>query len=143
MTAVKKVKTKMTKELLESYRKLKAEIPLLEAELSEMLHTNAGIGQDTVMDYKTGYPKALNITGFDQKLYDRRKHALSVKLAKVKAVEDWIDAIEDGQTRIIFRLYYIDGMSWARIAEKTGHKNSPDYPRLYIRDKYLREQGIV
>ena len=133
---------KVTRDLLDSYRRIKSELPMLEQELADMQTGDRGIATDIAMDYKTGQPRPIKLTGFDQVLYERRKTIISNKRAKIKAVEDWINNIEDGQTRIIFRLYYIDGMSWHRIASKTGNKFSPDYPRLYIRDKYLKDCGM-
>ena len=40
-------------------------------------------------------------------------------------------------------MFYIEGMTWDRIAAKIGYSNSPDYPRLMIRDKYLKEHNIL
>ena len=133
---------RITKKLLRSYRKLKREIPLLEQELEYMKQGDNGFGNSVILDYRTGEPRPQSVVGFDQKKYDRRDADLEKKKAKVKAVEDWIQAIEDGQTRVVFRMYYIDGMSWEKIAVKIGYAGNPDYPRLCIRDKYLKEQGV-
>ena len=133
---------KITKRLLEDYKKLKREIPILEAELQEMITTEAGIGNDTIFDYRDGYPKPQSVVGFNWPLYESRKRVLERKKDKIKAVEQWIDAIEDGQTRCVFRMRYIDEMNWVKIAAKTGYRGNHDYPRLYIRDKYLIESGI-
>ena len=66
------------------------------------------------------------------------------KKAKARAVEEWINDIEDGQIRCVFRMYYIDGMSWLKIADKIkaigDHRE--DYPRKCIRDAYLTKVGI-
>jgi len=133
---------KITKRILEDYKKLKREIPILEAELQEMITTEAGMGNDTIFDYRDGYPKPQSVIGFNWPLYENRKKVLERKKEKRKAVEKWIDAIEDGQTRCVFRMRYIDDMNWVKIAAKTGYKGNHDYPRLYIRDKYLKESGI-
>ncbi len=133
---------KITKRLLEDYKKLKREIPILEAELQEMITTEAGIGNDTIFDYRDGYPKPQSVVGFNWPLYKNRKKVLERKKEKRKAVEQWINAIEDGQTRCVFRMRYIDDMNWVKIAAKTGYRGNHDYPRLYIRDKYLKESGI-
>lgn len=101
-----------------------------------------GFGNSTVYDYRDGYPKPQSVVGFDWDLYEHREKALTVKKAKVQAAEKWINAIEDGQTRCVFKMYYTDGMKWERIATKTGYSKSPDYPRLMIRDKYLKECDI-
>ncbi len=133
---------KITRRLLNNYRKYKMEIPLLEYELDEFWMTDKGMGNSTILDYRTGFPRPQSVVGFDMALYRRRKGALQRKKEQVEAVEKWIDAIEDGQTRCVFRMFYIDGMSWAKIAQRTGYSKSPDYPRLHIRDAYLKNQGI-
>lgn len=133
---------KITRKLLDSYRKMKREIPILAAELAEMKQGDNGLGNSTILDYRTGEPRPQSVVGFDQELYDRRQKILDEKKAKFKAVEKWINAIEDGQTRCVFKMFYLDGMTWEKIAAKTGYSNSPDYPRLMIRDRYLKEQGI-
>lgn len=133
---------KITKKLLEDYRKLKREIPILEAELQEMVTTEAGMGNDTIFDYRDGYPKPQSVVGFNWPLYENRKRVLERKKEKIKTVEQWINVIEDGQTRCVFRMRYLEGMNWVKIAAKTGYRGNHDYPRLYIRDKYLKESGI-
>lgn len=134
---------KITKKLLDDYRKMKREIPLLELELKNMVQGDNGFNNSTIFDYRDGYPKPQSVVGFDWPLYEHRKKVLSGKKNKVKAVETWINAIEDGQSRCVFRMFYIEGMKWEIIASKTGYSNSPDYPRLMIRDKFLKELGIA
>lgn len=48
---------KVTKKMLEEYRKTKADIPILQAELENMRQGEAGIGTSVIMDYKKGYPR--------------------------------------------------------------------------------------
>ena len=67
---------KVTREMLDRYRKLKQEIPVLELELLMMKNTEAGLGNDTIFDYQTGYPRPQSVVGFDQKKYDRREKIL-------------------------------------------------------------------
>lgn len=133
---------KITRKLLDEYRKLKRQIPALEYELKEMWDTDKGIGNSTVFDYQTGYPRPQSVVGFDQEKYNRRKEALSKKKEKVRIVEKWIDAIEDGQVRCVFRMFYINNMTWEKIAVKIGYAGNPDYPRLHIRDDYLKKMKI-
>lgn len=134
---------KITRKLLDDYRRLKREIPILELELVEMLQGDNGFDNSTIFDYRTGEARPQSVVGFDWKLREYREKVLDGKKNKVKAVEKWIEAIEDGQTRCVFRMFYINGMTWERIAVKTGYSNSPDYPRLYIRDKYLKDMNIA
>ena len=101
---------------MDNYRKEKREISVLEMELLEMQKSDNG--------------------------YERRRKIIENKKKKLRAVEKWIDNIEEGETRCVFRMYYIDGMTWEKIASRIGYAASPDYPRLYIRDKYLRKNKI-
>ena len=98
---------KVTRDMLDRYRKLKQEIPVLELELLMMKNTEAGLGNDTI-----------------------------------KAMDQWIDDIKDGQTRCVFRMFYKQNMTWKAIAKQIGMPHNEDYPRLMIRDKYLKNQGI-
>lgn len=133
---------RITKKLLNNYQKYKREIPFLKAELDEMQMTDAGIGSSTIFDYRSGYPQPQSVVGFDWDLYEHRKRVLERREAQVTAVEQWIKEIEDGQVRYIFRMWYIDGMSWVKIAEKTGYGGREDYVRKVIRDRYLEKAGI-
>ena len=135
-------KIKITRKLLRDYRKTKREIPLLQIELEEMKQGDNGLGNSTIFDYRTGQARPQSVVGFDWKRYERRKKILDSKNAKCRAVEKWIDAIKDGQTRCVFKMFYIDGMKWEKIAVKTGYANSPDYPRLHIRDEYLKKMKV-
>ena len=98
--------------------------------------------QQVILNGKNGSKKPESVVGFDYDRYDRRKEALQRKKEEARAIREWIEAIEDGQTRCVFRMFYVDGMTWERIASKTGHRGSPDYPRLYIRDAYLKKMKI-
>ena len=133
---------RITRKLLENYQKYKREIPLLENELKELLETDRGLGSSVILDYRDGFPKPRSVVGFDWELYERRKTALARKKEMVKAAEEWVNGIEDGQTRYVFRMYYMEGMSWAKIARKMGYGGNADYPRRHIRDKYLEKNKI-
>lgn len=135
-------KIKITRKLLNDYRKTMREIPLLEAELDGLWLTEKGMGNSVILDYRDGFPRPQSVVGFDQDRYNLRKKILDGKKAKVAAVKKWIDNIEDGQTRCVFRMFYMDGMSWLKIAQETGYGANEDYPRLHIRDKYLKKCKI-
>ena len=134
---------KITREMLDRYRKLKQEIPVLELELRMMKNTDAGLGNDTIFDYQTGYPRPQSVVGFDQKKYDRREKILERKKEKIKAMDHWIDDIKDGQTRCVFRMFYKQGMTWKAIAKQIGMPHNEDYPRVCIRDAYLKKMMIT
>lgn len=136
---------KITRDMLNNYRRLKREIPILEAELEEMKKGDNGFNNSTVFDYRDGYPRPQSVVGFDWPLYEHRMKVLNSKKERVKAVERWINSIEDGQTRCVFRMFYVDGMSWLKIADKlkcTGD-HMEDYPRICIRDCYLKKMNIA
>ena len=133
---------RITRKILENYRKYKREIPYLEAELQEMREGDAGIGNSTIFDYRSGYPQPQSVVGFDWPLYERRCQILERRKDQVQAAEEWINAIPEGQVRCVFRMRYIDGMSWVHIAEKTGYGGNPDYVRVCIRDAYLKKADI-
>lgn len=136
---------KITRKLLDEYRDMrkKRTIPILEMELEEMKQGDNGFGNSTVFDYRDGYPRPQSVVGFDWDLYERREAVISNKKAIVKAVNTWINSIEDGQTRYVFKCFYKDTMDWGKIAVKMGYAESPDYPRLMIRDRYLKDCGIL
>ncbi len=133
---------KITKKLLNKYRKYKQEIPLLKAELEEMRTTDAGLGNSTILNYQIWPPHAEGVVGFDWELYKHRQRVLEQREAQVAAVEKWIGEIQDGQARCVFRMRYIEGLSWVKIAEKTGYGGRENYVRLVIRDNYLKKYGI-
>ena len=62
----------VTRKMLEDYRKIKAEIPLLEYELKEMRLTDAGFGNTVILNGKNGSKKPETVVGFDQAKYDHR-----------------------------------------------------------------------
>ncbi len=135
---------KITRKLLDEYRDMrkKRTIPLLEYELREMREGDNGFGNSTIFDYRDGFPRPQSVVGFDWEQYERREKALERKKDVSKAVEKWIEEIEDGQTRCVFRMFYRDVMEWGKIAAKTGYSTSPDYPRKMIRDAYIEKCGI-
>lgn len=140
VTALEEVK--ITRKLLDNYKKLKRELPFLEYELDELWETDKGLGNSVILNGKSGSKKPETVVGFDYEKYNRRKKSLAKKKKQVAAIEKWIDDIPDGQTRCVFKMFYRDGMTWERIATKTGYSQSPDYPRLHIRDVYLKKCGI-
>ena len=133
---------RITKKLLNNYQRYKREIPFLKAELDEMQISDAGIGNSTILDYRDGYPKPQSVVGFDWPLYERRQQVLKHRKEQVAVVEQWIKEIQDGQIRSVFRMRYIEGQNWVKIAEKTGYGGNPDYPRIVLRDRYLEKCGI-
>ena len=136
-------KIKITRKLLDEYRKTKTEIPLLEQELHEMWTTEKGFGNSVILNGKNGSKKPETVVGFDRERYERRKLILQNKREKARGVERWIDSIEDVETRMVFKMYYTEGLTFEAISIKMGGVRSGDYIRLKIRDKFLKDQKIL
>jgi hypothetical protein len=132
----------MTRERLEGYQKVMKEIKILRLELDEMVTTDSGLGHSVIFDYRDGFPRPQAVVGFDGERYDRKRRQLDRKETEAAGVREWIEDIEDAVIRQVFKLYYIDGCGWAEVAKRTGYQGNPDYPRLYIRDKYLKVNDI-
>lgn len=110
----------MTRESLESYRSKKAEIAELH---NTLLHLGAGdtmFGNDTILDYRSGYPVPNAVVGVDWdkvfRIESRYKKKLSVLEEECQEVEDFVESISDSLTRRIFRMYYVEGLSQQEIA---------------------------
>ena len=136
------MEVRITRELLDNYRKIKREIPILEYELHELWMTDKGMGNSVILNGKSGSKKPETVVGFDYEKYNRRKKTLAKKKKQVAVIEEWIDDIPDGQTRCVFKMFYRDGMSWLKIARKIGMPQNEDYPRVCIRDAYLKKMDI-
>lgn len=115
---------------------------MLEYELSELWLTDRGMGNSVILNGKNGSKKPETVVGFDQEKYNRRKATLQRKKEDAAEIKTWIESIEDGQIRCVFKMFYIEGMSWKKIAKKIGMPQNEDYPRLMIRDAYLKREGI-
>ena len=113
----------MTKEFLKEYRSKKAEI----AELQNILqcHINDGdvmMGNDTILDYRKGYPVPQAVVGVDWDKVDRtvKRYEKRIEILKKECeeVEEFIESIPDSLLRRIFRMCYIDEMTYGQIANK-------------------------
>ena len=127
---------------LETYPKLCKDIPNLQEEIAEMENGNSGIVGDVISDYRTGQPRAQVIRDFDWKLYHKRKAQLREMEKRKARIDAWFEEIEDATTRKVFKLRYQEEKDWADIAKILGYRGKPDYPRLHIRDIYLKKMGI-
>lgn len=127
---------------LETYPKLCKDIPLLEAEIRLMKEGDNGLGNDTVFDYKTGFPQPQSVIGFDWPLYEKRMAQLERMKQRKARIDAWIEEIEDVETRTVFKMRYQQRKGWHDIAKVLGYRINPDYPRIRIRDKYLEQKNI-
>ena len=132
----------MTIKRLESYKRLMQEITIRRWELNEMKTTDAGLGSSVIKDYSKGFERPQAVVGFDGERYRRKRRLLDQKEAEAEEIRKWVEAIEDTATRKVFEYFYLDGLPWKEVAKRLGYRDNPDYPRLYIRDKYLKSCGI-
>ena len=112
----------MTKERLEGYRSCKEEINELQYKLECVKDGDNMIGNDTIFDYRTGYPRPQAVVGYDYEKEARLTARYLSRIDKLKTecteVEEWIEAISDSLTRRIFRMYYIYGVRQSVIAQR-------------------------
>jgi hypothetical protein len=111
----------VTKEQMESYRSKKAEITELTYKVQHLGDNDAMVGNDVIMDYRSGYPVPQSVVGVDLDKYHRLKARYKNRIAKLaeecEQIETYIEDIEDSITRRIFRMYYIDGLSQKCVAK--------------------------
>lgn len=111
----------MTREELEEYRSKKEEIAELEYKLKHIGDNDEMVGNDVIMDYRSGFPVPHSVVGVDWKKYDNAKARYTNRLAKLREecdeIEAYVESIEDSITRRIFRMYYIDGVSQENVAK--------------------------
>ena len=112
----------MEREQLERYLSQKEEIRELRYKLEHLGEGDSLIGNSTIFDYSTGYPKPQAVVGYDYNKEWRLRAQYSTRLAKLRydceETEQWIEAIPESQTRRIFRMYFIDGETYRQIAKK-------------------------
>ena len=111
----------LTKEFLESYRSKKAEIRELQDILLYGFGGDSMFGNDTILDYRKGYPVPQAVVGVDWNKVDRteRRYKKRIEILKKECedVEQFIDEIPDSLTRRIFRMYFIDNMTQKEISK--------------------------
>lgn len=111
----------MTREELEEYRSKKEEIAELEYKLKHIGDNDEMVGNDVIMDYRSGFPVPHSVVGVDWKKYDNAKARYTNRLARLREecdeIEEYVERIEDSITRRIFRMYYIDGASQENVAK--------------------------
>lgn len=116
--------TKMTEERLEKIEKEGAVIDVVSGGMG-------GIQHFTVEGFPVpGYTKAKN-------LLISRKQRLKMKeeelLELTNQAEEYIESIEKSELRIMFRLYYIEGLTWVQVAHQMNEMFSKA-KRIYTED---------
>lgn len=114
----------MTKEILEEYKSKKEEIKELQHRLSHLYNEDADamMGNDTILDYRKGYPVPQAVVGVDWEKIDRTvsryEKRIEALTRECEEIEEFIEAIPDSLTRRIFRMYYLDGLSQCKISKQ-------------------------
>ena len=129
----------MEKAKLERYPRTIRNIKILEKEIHDMETTDAGMGSDTVLDYRSGVGVPTKVTGFEWEKYEERKAQLERYRQEAAEVREFVEGIQDPLTRQVFRLRVYQGLSWPRIAKAIGEQDEC-YPRKHIYEKFLRNK---
>lgn len=110
----------MDKKMLESYRSKKEENIELYKKLEQLRHGDNMVGNDVILDYRTGYPIPQTVIGVDYDRLIRTETRYKERILKnekeCEEVERFIEAITDSQLRRIFRMCYIDGMKQLKVS---------------------------
>ena len=151
----------VTKDILIQYCELREEIKDLREridkdELRLQKIEEEGAVSDTVTGTRAdGTIGSIKITGFPIPEYSTVKAMLKKRIAKlqimeeelheaVNAVDDFINAIPKSDLRQIFRLYYIDDLTWDMVAMKMNYrypKRKTDYTKDNCRMRHNRYLG--
>lgn len=137
----------MTAEKLEQYRELKKEIRMLEDSIKRLTAQTFAPVSDVVRGSMPEYPYikcVVKITGMDQQTMgrlDRRKIKLAERLEKahrdVEEIEAWVETIQDSHIRQLVQYRYLEGKSWASVANRIGYKGESG-ARMAL-ERYFRE----
>lgn len=73
------------------------------------------------------------------RLKEAAEEKLAQAVAEVERLENYIGSIEDAQTRTVFRLRYVNGLSWQQMAVRLGG-NTADSVRM-MHNRHLYSQG--
>ena len=112
----------MTKERLKQLKALTQEAEHLQEQIKNLPFRTGNYVADSAKDYRTGFPRTITIRGYSTEEYDKLKSKLEKKLRKIQEeiieIENWLDGIDDPQTRVIFRRIYADGLPQEQVAEE-------------------------
>ncbi len=156
----------VTKDILIQYCELREEIKDLREridkdELRLQKIEEEGVVSDTVTGTRAdGTIGSIKITGFPIPEYSTVKAMLKKRIAKlqimenelheaVSAVDDFINAIPKSDLRQMFQFYYIDDMTWRRVAANMN-KRFPNRRISYTEescrkrhDRFLEKNEII
>ena len=112
----------MNKDRLSQLRALQLEVKYRSDEIDYLRSKTGEYVGDTAKDYSTGYGRVIVIHGYTDDQLKRKTAILDKRKAKldmeIEELENWIESIEDAETRMIFTMRYKDGASWDEIAAR-------------------------
>ena len=120
----------MDKGILAEYSKMKEEIKDLRRRIRKLEEeiNNLDVVSDSVKGTRRdGTIGSIKITGYPEPRYWRLKKILETRKERlveaeekvqeiIGEVEKYIDSIESSELRIMFRLYYVDNLTWYQVA---------------------------
>lgn len=122
----------MDKKVLIQYADMQQEVKDIRRRIDEIERRLRNMKGETVSDTVKGTRKdgtigSIRITGFPERDYQEKKQKLKRLKAKLEGAEEellemmteaeeFIESIEDSELRIMFRLYYIDDLTWVQTA---------------------------
>lgn len=112
----------MTRERLEAYKSNAEEIKELRHKLAHLGEGDSLIGNDVIFNYQTGFPMPQAVVGYDYELGAKRRKRYKTQIAKLEVeqdcIEEWVFRIRDSRTRRIFQMYFLEGLTQEKIAQK-------------------------
>ena len=130
----------MTKEILIEYCEMKQEAADLRIRIERdrnklcKMQEKGYVVSDTVRgSRKDGTIGTIKITGFPYPAYEETKAMLKKRIAKleilesdlleaINKVDDYIATIPKSKLRMIFRLYYLDDLTWSQVAIRMNER---------------------
>ena len=111
----------MTRKGLEEYRSNREEIRELQYKLDHLGQGDSMMGNDTILDYRSGYPMPQAVIGVDWDKVDRLEHRYQRRIKALneecEEIEEFIEGIEDSLTRRIFRQCFLEGRTQEQISK--------------------------
>jgi hypothetical protein len=133
---------------------LKEEIDKLDKEINAMEEAGSVVSDSVKGTRKDGTYGSIIITGFPYPEYVKKKNLLKKRMRKLEDKEeelhealnmadDYIAEIPKSRTRTIFKLYYVEGLTWNQVAHKMnqsikGDKYTADSCRM-VCNRYLEK----
>lgn len=125
----------MDKSILIQYSDMKEEIKDLRRrikKLDEEINKLTIVSDSVKGTRRDGTIGSIKITGFPYPAYRRKKDLLARRrerlseletqlLKLTNQVDEYIESIEKSELRIMFRLYYIDNLTWEMVAMKMNY----------------------